>query len=154
MVWGFQMYGVSRLDGCSAGQGLGLENLNAVSSYVQTLWFGDRVYLGGSRKVKHLEIGITCVARATCIWNLIHLDRIRQNCIYRYVPVRTGMYWYMQVQQFLSSMTWYVLACTKIMTWRFLIHAGSSSRVDVTAYSSNARDKLGWCLFSKNAKFR
>ena len=50
------------------------------------------------------------------IWNPIHLDRIRQNRMYRYVPVCTGTYRYMQVQDFLSSTYWYVLVCTKNMT--------------------------------------
>ena len=52
---------VSRFDGGSAGRG------NVVTSkrcgLVTTL---TRVYIGGRGKVKHLQIAITCVARAMC----------------------------------------------------------------------------------------
>ena len=52
---------VSRFDGGSVGRG------NAVTpkrcGLVTTL---TRVYIGGRGKVKHLQIAITCVARAMC----------------------------------------------------------------------------------------
>jgi hypothetical protein len=42
------------------------------------------------------------------IWNPIHLYRIGQNHMYRYVPVHTSTYWYIPVQDFLKSTYSYV----------------------------------------------
>ncbi len=53
-----------------------------------------------SRMIKSYDRYPT-VTRSHDIWNPIHLDRIRQNRMYRYVPVCTGTYRYMQVQDFL-----------------------------------------------------
>ncbi len=54
-------HGVSRFDGGSAGRG------NAVTSKrCGLVTEAARLYIGGRWKVKHLQIAITCVARAMC----------------------------------------------------------------------------------------
>ena len=64
------------------------------------------------------------------IWNPIHLYRIGQNRMYRYVPVHTGTYQYIPVQDSLKSTYQYVQVYTINKTSMFLIHQGSSSRVN------------------------
>ncbi len=70
---------------------------------------------------------------STCLWNPIHLDRIRQNSTYQYVPVCTGTYWYVRVHSFNASTYWYVQVRTWKKTFDYLIHPGSDLRVKLNS---------------------
>jgi hypothetical protein len=63
------------------------------------------------------------------IWNPIHLDRIRQNSTYQYVPFCTGTYWYVLVHSFNAGTYCYVQVHTWKKTCDYLIHPGSDLRV-------------------------
>ncbi len=89
----------------------------------------------------------------TPIWNPIHLDRIWQNCMYWYVPVHTGTYQYMPVQELYNGMYQYILIL-ETGHWDFSYTQAAPRELIATAYSSHARDMMGWCQISKKWKIQ
>jgi hypothetical protein len=70
--------------------------------------------------------------RSACIWNPIHLDKIRQNRTYRYlryVQVRTITWQYMNFTSVHGSTYWYVPVRTFERTCGLLTNPGSVLRV-------------------------
>ncbi len=87
--------------------------------------------------------------------NPIHLDRIRQNCTYWYVPVRTSTYQYMPVQKLYNGTYQYVPVRTRNRTLGYLIHAGRAQKVNCNSVQLPCKSYDGMMSkLKKNARFR
>ncbi len=86
-----------------------------------------------------------------CIWIPLHLDRIRQNRTYWYVPVH-GSTWIVTLVH--ESTCWYVRVRTFERTCGLLTHPGSVLKALQCFESTYARDTIWSCQISQYAKFR